>query len=756
MRKYIIIIISIFFSLKCFSQIDYKNWNWESNELNNWNWDQNSTRVKPAFASARNASELMYRIIEDKDYTYKRGWRLINVELNANLPYFVLYNVYTGVLRGFIYLDAVATPDQNLVGMILIPNSSLRYTKLLHFSDDKLSAINQNEQFSKEVVSAFTTAGLDSWAAVEIPLLFDNTIANINAEWTIRFVTGTESALIFSINGTSVPTDKNGNLLFAHSSNEAASGSSIQGQYASIHKNIKSLSDWGNKLHDDAVKMSKDTSSSTPKYVKDFANKISGLGVVLKGAKIIGDISGGINVALGFLDFFMGGSNSTMPIGYSHKLEGSGSILTLNHLGQFTKKVPGSINATFNPNEYGCSLGVMNILNTPTIKKTTPYLEFSNPPRGNKKGYFSGGGNLQSVTYIDSYKTAGGSTVGYNYLYTFTNSDLNSSNAIKQYKMDDNIDFNVREDVEVLDANYAIIFKDNRKSIIENKEFIIVKTGYAGLGSASSSYKFYAFIAKNPVYEGLTSGRYELHEYTKDESQNTYNFIYGTPYMSKDQLKGVTLEIVNGVQDVSLAVIIKYRMEGDDEIRYFKGTYKMNEQEVAANNKILLKDEKQQNFPLTSYWADDPITLNTTDNATHINRSIKLTAGFRGVNGFKAKASYAKNPVGNTHFYPIPLNCGSIIQSKSSNSILSVDEEVSPNTSIILYPNPTNGILKFECKDNNIECVVNIYNTSGKLIYTNNIIKNGDEIDLTSQAKGLYLARISINGEIITQKILLK
>lgn len=90
------------------------------------------------------------------------------------------------------------------------------------------------------------------------------------------------------------------------------------------------------------------------------------------------------------------------------------------------------------------------------------------------------------------------------------------------------------------------------------------------------------------------------------------------------------------------------------------------------------------------------------------------------------------------------------------NRTLNIQTNKVENTKVLLYPNPTNGILNVRLSDWKSECQINIYTLSGKLIYSNDILTNGSIIDLSSQPKGMYLAKILLNGESISQKIMLK
>lgn len=81
---------------------------------------------------------------------------------------------------------------------------------------------------------------------------------------------------------------------------------------------------------------------------------------------------------------------------------------------------------------------------------------------------------------------------------------------------------------------------------------------------------------------------------------------------------------------------------------------------------------------------------------------------------------------------------------------------VSPETNIILYPNPGNG--KFTIYVKNHFSSVDVFNMQGVCIYAENNLnqQTSKEMDLSNSTKGMYLVRVSCSEGIYTQKILIK
>ena len=75
---------------------------------------------------------------------------------------------------------------------------------------------------------------------------------------------------------------------------------------------------------------------------------------------------------------------------------------------------------------------------------------------------------------------------------------------------------------------------------------------------------------------------------------------------------------------------------------------------------------------------------------------------------------------------------------------------------IIIYPNPTSGIINILLDNNQIQnTVLEIHDASGKIIQTKEVQNNNTEIDLTGYAKGIYLIVIKNNVNIYRKTIIL-
>ncbi len=103
--------------------------------------------------------------------------------------------------------------------------------------------------------------------------------------------------------------------------------------------------------------------------------------------------------------------------------------------------------------------------------------------------------------------------------------------------------------------------------------------------------------------------------------------------------------------------------------------------------------------------------------------------------GVKAVFASTTTPLIETEFY---------VEGDSSIGLIDGDN----NGNIVVYPNPTSGLLNVKGEYENVE----IINIAGMTVAR---FENGETIDISNQANGVYFARISSNGIIYTEKVIL-
>ena len=147
----------------------------------------------------------------------------------------------------------------------------------------------------------------------------------------------------------------------------------------------------------------------------------------------------------------------------------------------------------------------------------------------------------------------------------------------------------------------------------------------------------------------------------------------------------------------------------------------------------------------------------TIDQLLSINPDSQLLFSFD-VAGNQTQRFYCSEPGCNVPVPPSiapPSNEESVVVKEESETL---KEDVALDRQIVLYPNPTKGIVSLKLETNSdvsIERSINIYNSNGTLVDTvNSQSKNGMEIDLSSFPTGTYFIHIHLsNGESVTKKI---
>lgn len=97
-------------------------------------------------------------------------------------------------------------------------------------------------------------------------------------------------------------------------------------------------------------------------------------------------------------------------------------------------------------------------------------------------------------------------------------------------------------------------------------------------------------------------------------------------------------------------------------------------------------------------------------------------------------------------------------KSKENNS--SIDStavtDVMGKQKIILYPNPTRGILRLDIKlfDPNKKNTYSVYSLSGAKLCDGNILSSSAEIDLSQYPQGNYLLDLLLDGKVSRWKII--
>lgn len=82
-------------------------------------------------------------------------------------------------------------------------------------------------------------------------------------------------------------------------------------------------------------------------------------------------------------------------------------------------------------------------------------------------------------------------------------------------------------------------------------------------------------------------------------------------------------------------------------------------------------------------------------------------------------------------------------------------EDLNSNIQITIYPNPSSDKIFFEWPSSNY-LSIEIYNVTGQHLFTTNLTKQNNEIDIRNLSEGLYLVKVVNGNNIGVKKIIIK
>lgn len=99
-----------------------------------------------------------------------------------------------------------------------------------------------------------------------------------------------------------------------------------------------------------------------------------------------------------------------------------------------------------------------------------------------------------------------------------------------------------------------------------------------------------------------------------------------------------------------------------------------------------------------------------------------------------------------------------VMSTKSAVEPSSIFTEELAERIIKIYPNPTQGLLKFELSDisNTKTVILHLLNMNGQSILKTKMVTNPTEIDISNRPNGFYILQIAVDEKISTWKIIKK
>jgi len=151
-----------------------------------------------------------------------------------------------------------------------------------------------------------------------------------------------------------------------------------------------------------------------------------------------------------------------------------------------------------------------------------------------------------------------------------------------------------------------------------------------------------------------------------------------------------------------------------------------------------------------STWNDQPKQYYNTSSCT--KQSISVPAAYNGISNFRIGFRWINGSSGNGINPPfaidsISLGASSLVLGCSTEDSITIScitgiQQLLTNSSVNIYPNPSDGSITVGLQDIANKPTIEIYNVLGQSIYTASLIKPETNIDLKAQPKGVYFYNI--------------
>lgn len=727
---------------------DYTNWNWEDQSLDNWKRAESESssgwvRINPPFLPETPAFGDVIDIIEAQDYSKSKGWRLVWAQFGPSdmpYPFFVLYNKYRGLLRAFFYLE-----DRDAYSHTIVTcgfHSTSKKPGILTYGGEYAIAPDEylnNPTLGNDLITVvIPKQGIGQWGVADFPIFLDPNITNLvyqGANIVLSFY-GCDVYDAYISGSLNKDKDEEQNRQHTIIGNIAdmdnTSNNEIKMTNSKLFKQFKTNDD----LQKFLTKSTSAVTTSSPAFLTKFKTEIEGAKgkFVLDGADALTKDAFALKAFIKMFKLLVGTFPSSQSAGGAatnyRYISLAGNITIRKTLSGTTFKIPGVQPKTGSKIPYyDCPIGAFNLEKTPTIKVTKPYSRISLSCCNSCSGYYG------SPIYLSGYQ-----------------------GKFVKYKLDQDIELvlNNIPGYTLESVKFAILCKPNGTG---NFKYDIDKTSIAKYRyTISLNGQTVDCDLPNPVYNDLSLGRFEPVKHGTDE------IIYGTPYVDKNQLKGITFEVPE-YTEVSLGVFAILRHSSISDPVFFKAQYLMHTSVVDPQRLTMANFDEQPTFPYSDYYqyAFQYNLSSPNNSSTYRAKEIFLKPGFTGISGFYADGSDPFPYFGNTIIRNPYFSCTETISSLKSGSIENAVElksteivEKEVDKQLQIFPNPTNGIITVRKGTNNISDVW-ITDLLGKVIYKNkNIVGSEFEIDISGQTKGVYLLHINTDQGNQTKKILLQ
>lgn len=763
------------------------NWDWEVDQAVDYNkhcltWQartqQGNALTVMGSPFTNPATNTMYQIAINKDYTRAKGWELVTRDFGcdgtAAYPYFVLYNKYTTLLRVFVYQPAPQAQYSQVV-VAVQPTATIYYPATTSLADelttapDKYLTESAAGTFGKKIVSVTEPAGSGGWYVAQFNMGFDPNISDPkyrDAALQFTIYGDANSDITADIKGSSISGDKIYDFNYVPTNESDANGKTFAAQgekFLKFSRTINEARESAYKAADNIVNSLANTpyDNSVKGRVKAFAwnvrevtNSDYGFGKVLSNVADVLGIGGSVLKLIGgVVGFFSGSSTSVTPTYTSYNLTLKGTITCRKVLKAFVMRIPGTLQTTpTGATYYRCPMGIFNLKNTP---------------------------QAEIVTYKRVYTYYG---------------DAKSNPLTKN-------------------ANYISLRMSNNLEVSYNDgaglDLVAVQAAIVGQVQLNGNAAAYDLLKDQDLYGNhyelnymlpdLQSGALEITSY--DPQYNLHTFQ--TPFVNLECLNGLAFN-ARAETDVFLRVkaIMKKKNDPNATPLIYIRDYKIDTHDgtidpaLKANH--LTKESPYyptpySNFPqLPSLLAQqDKVITGRTYNSSVVEiadntitteegvdvivpagQSVTYKAGYQVALQDGFEAAYGSEFVATLKINERNLTCGTLQaqpyqfgQPCFNSSISPLRQETKPASAVNettspevlkVYPVPTNGKLFIDGIKANSKATITILDQSGRSVKEiRSPAFDGGQIDLdvSSLSNGVYFVKIQTLTQTVTRKI---
>jgi hypothetical protein len=362
--KLFLLLLSGFISTSLCSQICSSVGSGNNNSLD---WENSSTFVfylssnngapsyisNPFFASGttcnNNISPFCNPPSPNNDISSSDGWRYVSHDFGQSnntieCPVFILYNIYSGMLRVFFY-KSLTTPSNSAIVALDYKSGAKRTALLEHYGGSVRKAVQVFDNYNKSILIPNTYVLSPSWSHADFITQYDPCTCQSTSAYELKLVSTLNSTVSFTVNGQvnqEIKANQNGGNTQALTVKNASTGLTTIGNVIGI----------GNG-----------TNPTATQYNNTF-NAVSGF-------------FNNIGKVLSVVDFFVGlfskqpAPPKVTPLVFNVNLSGNGSISTDLTLQKAPLNNPGSnlSNVSIaNRPVFNNIMGTFSIISTPQIR----------------------------------------------------------------------------------------------------------------------------------------------------------------------------------------------------------------------------------------------------------------------------------------------------------------------------------------------------------------------------------------------------